>query len=56
MNEKWFDTMPDCAARFFPEEKSDNFPAKVFLTTDRQRGKRSFQFCNVWSRVSEGWN
>lgn len=63
MNEEWFDNMPNCAARFLPEGISDHCPAKVFLTNERHRVRRSFQYCNVWSQhpqflsiVSEGWN
>ncbi|XP_070049987.1 uncharacterized protein [Nicotiana tomentosiformis] len=55
--------MPECNARFLTEGISDHCPAKVTFVNERQRSKRSFQFCNVWTQhpqfmniVNEGWN
>ncbi|XP_070052661.1 uncharacterized protein [Nicotiana tomentosiformis] len=35
IKEEWFHTLPDCAARFLPEEINDHCPTKVFLTTEK---------------------
>ncbi|XP_019236521.1 PREDICTED: uncharacterized protein LOC109216785 [Nicotiana attenuata] len=63
INEQWFDTMPECNARFLTEGISDHYPSKVTFTEERQRSRTSFQFCNVWTQhpqfmriVKEGWN
>ncbi|XP_075091778.1 uncharacterized protein LOC142171947 [Nicotiana tabacum] len=55
--------MPECNTRFLTEGISDHCPAKVTFVNERQRSKRSFQFCNVWTQhpqfmniVNEGWN
>ncbi|XP_070030714.1 uncharacterized protein [Nicotiana sylvestris] len=50
INEQWFDTIPECNARFLTEEISDHCLAKVTFTEERQRSRRSFQFCNVWTQ------
>ncbi|XP_075078498.1 uncharacterized protein LOC142164565 [Nicotiana tabacum] len=55
--------MPECNARFLIEGISDHCPAKMTFTEERQRSRRSFQLCNVWTQhpqfmsiVKEGWN
>ncbi|XP_075086066.1 uncharacterized protein LOC142168811 [Nicotiana tabacum] len=63
INEQWFDTMPECNTRFLREGIGDHCPAKVTFVKERQRSRRFFQFCNVWTQLSqfmsivnEDWN
>ncbi|XP_070049634.1 uncharacterized protein [Nicotiana tomentosiformis] len=54
--------MPPCRVIYLLEGISDHCPAKISLTAEKDRAKRSFQYCNVWDqhplfleRVKAGW-
>ncbi|XP_075080128.1 uncharacterized protein LOC142165484 [Nicotiana tabacum] len=62
INDEWLSTMPECASRFLTEGINDHCPAKVTLVEERQKIRRTFQFCNIWAKhfqfmriVKEGW-